>query len=154
MSESDPIILAAQGYFELEMHKEAIAELDKLPLTEQIRPEVLEMRVLILMKHHHWREALDASEKLCAIAPDAPIGFIHAAFCLHEMGKTQQAKELLLEGPASLATDPTYHYNLACYECALGNIETARAYLAASFSMDKHLREFAQTDPDLQPLRE
>jgi len=154
MSESDPIILAAQGYYELEMHKEALAELDRLPLSEQILPEVLEMRVLILMKDHHWKEALDASEKLCAMVPEEPSGFIHAAYCLHEMGKTRQAKELLLEGPAALATDPTYHYNLACYECALGNIETARAYLKASVSMDQELREFAQSDPDLKALRE
>lgn len=154
MSESDPIILAAQGYFELEMNKESLAELDKLPFAEQILPEVLEMRVLILMKDHHWEQALDVSEKLCAVAPNEPSGFIHAAFCLHELGKTQQAKELLLEGPASLATDPTYHYNLACYECALGNIETARAYLKSSVSMDKDLREFAKYDPDLKALRE
>ena len=152
MSLNDHIILAAQGYFELEMHGEAIKELDKLPLADQLRPDVLEMRVLILMKDHLWKEALSASEKLCAVAPQDPIGFIHAAFCLHEMGHTREAKELLLEGPASLVNDATYHYNLACYECALGNLDTARAYLKASLSMDEKLREFAETDPDLKSL--
>lgn len=152
MRESDRIILAAQGYAELEMHPEALAELNRLPFADQIRPEVLEMRVLMLMKDRRWEAAFDVSEKLCAIVPDEPLGFIHAAYCLHEMGKTQQAKELLLEGPAALATHPTYHYNLACYECALGNLETARAYLAASFSMDAGLHEYAKTDPDLKPL--
>jgi len=152
MSAFDHIILAAQGYFELEMHREAIVELDKLPLAEQLRPDVLEMRVLILMKDHLWREALSASEKLCAVAPEVPIGFIHAAYCLHELGQTREAKELLLEGPASLVNDATYHYNLACYECALGNLDAARAYLLASLSMDEKLREVAETDPDLKPL--
>ena len=152
MSAFDHIILAAQGYFELEMHREAIVELDKLPLAEQLRPDVLEMRVLILMKDHLWREALSASEKLCAVAPEVPVGFIHAAYCLHELGQTREAKELLLEGPASLVNDATYHYNLACYECALGNFETARAYLNASLSMDEKLREIAENDPDLKPL--
>lgn len=152
MSASDRIILAAQGYFELEMLGEAILELDKLPLAEQLRPDVLEMRVLILMKDHRWQEAFCESEKLCAVAPEAPIGFIHAAYCLHEMGKTQDAKEVLLEGPAALANDATYHYNLACYECALGNVETARAYLLTSVSMDEKLAEIAQADPDLKPL--
>ena len=152
MSASDHIILAAQGYFELEMHRDAIVELDKLPLAEQLRPDVLEMRVLILMKDQLWRDAFSASEKLCAVAPEVPIGFIHAAYCLHELGETQSAKELLLEGPAALVNDATYHYNLACYECALGNIETARAYLVASISMDEKLREFAENDPDLKPL--
>jgi len=153
MSLSDKIIVAAQGYFELEMHREAIAELNRLPLHEQIRPDVLEMRVLILMKDERWREALEASEKLCAVAPENPIGFIHSAYCLHEMGRTQQAKELLLEGPAALASDPTYHYNLACYECTLGNLKVAQAYLSASFAMDQKLREFAKSDPDLKPLQ-
>ena len=153
MSLAERIILAAQGYFELEMNREALAELEKLPLPDQLRPDVLEMRVLILMKQERWREALGASETLCAVMPEAPVGFIHAAYCLHELGKTRQAKELLLEGPASLVNDPTYHYNLACYECALGNLETARAYLDASLSMDGKLREFAKTDPDLKPLQ-
>jgi len=153
MSAHERIILSAQGYFELEMNKEAIAELDKLPLADQLRPDVLEMRVLILMKDQRWREALSASEKLCAVAPQIPIGFIHAAYCLHEMGQTREAKELLLEGPASLVNDATYHYNLACYECALGNLEAARAYLKASLAMDEKLGEFAKTDPDLSPLQ-
>jgi len=51
-----------------------------------------------------------------------------------------------------LVNDATYHYNLACYECALGNLETARAYLKASLTMDKNLREYAKSDPDLKPL--
>lgn len=135
------------------MHGEAITELDKLPLQDKIRPDVLEMRVLILMKADRWREALADSEKLCALAPEVPVGFIHAAYCLHEMGQTRQAKELLLEGPAALVNDATYHYNLACYECVLGNVEIAGAYLAASFSLDEKLREFAAEDPDLKPLR-
>ncbi|MCX6966757.1 MAG: hypothetical protein NTZ46_03090 [Verrucomicrobia bacterium] len=152
MSATDQIILAAQGYFELEMHGDAIAELDKLPLDEQIRPDVLEMRVLILMKDNLWREAFLASEKLCAVAPEVPIGFIHAAYCLHEMGRTREAKEWLLEGPAALVNEATYHYNLACYECVLGHFEVARAYLQASLSLDEKLRDFAATDPDLKPL--
>lgn len=152
MSANERIITAAQGYFELEMHREAIAELDRLPLAEQIRPDVLEMRVLILMGNNRWKEALAASEKLCAVMPEFPVGFIHAAYCLHELGRTREARELLLEGPAALVQDATYHYNLACYECALGNLEVARAYLKASLEMDEQLEAFARQDPDLKPL--
>ena len=153
MTPFERTIMAAQGYYELQMFKEAIAELDSLALDEQIRADVLEMRVLIHMNGHRWKEALAASEKLCAVRPDAPMGFIHAAFCLHELGNTRAAKEVLLEGPASLVKDPTYHYNLACYECRLGNIETARAYLEASLSMDRKLMKHAKADPDLKPLQ-
>ena len=153
MNLPERIITAAQGYFELDMHGEAIAELDRLPLADQLRPDVLEMRILILMQDRLWQEALDASEKLCAVLPEAPVGFIHAAYCLHELGKTREAKELLLEGPAALVNDATYHYNLACYECAVGNLDIARAYLETSFSMDEKLRETAAGDPDLKPLQ-
>ncbi len=146
------IILAAQGYYELQMLEESLEQLDSLPFTAQLRYDVLEMRVLVLMKARRWREGLAASEKLCAISADAPIGFIHMAFCLHELGLTQQAKEALLDGPPALVNEATYHYNLACYECALGNIETARSYLAASVKMDKNLRDYAKADPDLKVL--
>ena len=135
------------------MTEEAVAELDELPLNAQLRGDVLEMRVLILMKACRWREAMDACEKLCAVAPESAPGFIHMAYCLHEQGRTRQAKEVLLEGPASLNRDPTYHYNMACYECVLGNIETARVYLKTSFSLDNKLRDFAREDPDLRPLQ-
>lgn len=148
----DRTIRAAQGYYELQMLKEAICQLDTLPLTAQLRGDVLEMRVLILMKDERWREALSTCEKLCAVAPDTPPGFIHMAYCLHELGRTQQAKEVLLEGPAALNRDATYHYNMACYECVLGNIDNARVYLETSLSLDEKLRDYARTDPDLKLL--
>lgn len=134
------------------MLEDAVFELDRLPITAQLRADVLEMRILALMKASRWRDAIAACEKLCAVEPDSPVGFIHAAFCLHELGRTMEAKEVLLEGPAALIKDPIYHYNLACYECVLGNIDTARAYLDTSVSMDGKLRDFARTDPDLKPL--
>ena len=131
---------------------EAVEELDALPIDAGLRGDVLEMRVLILIKAERWVEAVAACEKLCAVAPDVAVGFIHMAYCLHEMGRTLQAKEVLLDGPASLNRDPTYHYNMACYECVLGNVETARAYLEASLALDEKLRDFARRDPDLKPL--
>ncbi len=43
-------LLAAQGYIELEMPIEAIAELDSLPSEERESEEALQMRLFILMK--------------------------------------------------------------------------------------------------------
>ena len=153
LNPSQRTITAAQGYSELDMLQEAIEELNSLPPEDLIRADVIEMRVLIFMKGRLWKEALIESEKLCAIAPEVAIGFIHAAFCLHELGCTREARELLLEGPASLVKDPTYHYNLACYECVLGNLAIARAYLDTSLTLDAKLIDHAKTDPDLKPLQ-
>lgn len=145
-------IQAARGYFELEMLKESLQQLDSLTFEEQLRPETLEVRILVLMKARKWKLALSAAEKLCTVAPDAPIGYIHTAFCLHELGRTREAKETLLDGPSGLVNDPTYHYNLACYECVLGNLNAAQVYLETSVSLDADLREFSRQDPDLKPL--
>ncbi len=146
-------VSAAQGYSELGMHREALAELDSLDEKSRERPEILEMRLLILMHLKRWKDALAISRKLCKVAPKSSAGFVHAAYCLHELGRTDDARAVLLSGPPVLANEPTYHYNLACYECALGYLESAREHLEHSFTLDKKFREFAKTDPDLEPLR-
>jgi predicted Zn-dependent protease len=146
----DRTLLSAQGYFELGMSAEALAELDSLPAVRQQRNEVLQMRLLIHMRARRWQEALEYSETLYQRRPEEALGFIHAAFCLHELGRTAEAKALLLNGPTALLNEPTYHYNLGCYDAALGNIAEAQAHLRLSFKLDKKFREFARTDPDLK----
>ena len=149
---TDRIVLAAQGYFELEMMDDALAELDTLPASAQDRLDVLQMRLFIHMRARRWREALKISRAMCRVSPEDPVGFIHAAFCLHEMNRTAEAKALLLDGPAALLNEATYHYNLGCYDAVLGNIEEAQAHLRLSFKLDKKFRDFARTDPDLRPV--
>lgn len=146
------ILLAAQGYFELGMMEEALAETETLPPEVRDRPDVLQMRLFIHMRAKRWKQALKLSRVLCRNSPDDTVGFIHAAFCLHEMGRTSEAKTLLLDGPSSLLGEATYHYNLGCYDAALGNIEDAQAHLRFSFKLDKKFREFAKTDPDLRAV--
>ncbi len=153
MNEFERHIQAAQGYHELGMHRDALTELDEIAEEMSGRPEVIEMRLIILMHAKRWKEALAISRKLCAAAPDKAAGFIHAAFCLHELGRTGDAKTLLLAGPVSLQREATYHYNLACYECALGELDDAYTHLQASFAIDRKFREFAKTDADLELLR-
>jgi len=146
-------IQAAQGYMELGMHDDALAELDSLVAAVRNRPDVLELRILVLIHAKKWDEALEASRKLCELRPEAAIGYIHTAFCLHELNRSGEAKSVLLSGPAALRDEPTYHYNLACYECMLGNLESAQAHLETSFSLDKKFRALAKDDPDLKALK-
>lgn len=146
------ILLAAQGYFELGMLEDAMVELERLPAGMQNEMEVLQMRLSIHMQERRWDEALAISRSLCQSGPDETLGFIHAAFCLHEMGRTAEAKACLLAGPSALLDEATYHYNLGCYDAALGNIEEAQAHLRTSFKLDRKFREFAKTDPDLKAV--
>lgn len=148
----DKILLAAQGYFELGMMDDALSEIDSLPGPVQERLDVLQMRLFIHMRAKRWREALKISRVMCRVSPEETVGYIHAAFCLHELGRTAEAKALLLDGPSALLSEATYHYNLGCYDAALGNIEDAQAHLRVSFKLDKKFRELARTDPDLRPV--
>ncbi len=145
---------AAEGYCELGMFDDALAEIESLPAELDEHPEVVELRTVILMQAKRWKPALTAGRVLCRVAPEKTIGFIHVAFCLHALGRTMEARDTLLAGPDALHLEATYHYNLACYECTLGNLDLARMHLDKSFEMDKTFREYARSDPDLSGLRE
>lgn len=148
----DKVLLAAQGYFELGMMEDALDELGHLPSALQARLDVLQMRLCACMRILRWEDALEASERLCELQPQEAMGYIHAAFCLHELGRTGDARDMLLSGPTALLREATYYYNLGCYDAALGNIESAQTHLQASFRLDRKFREYAKTDPDLKSV--
>jgi predicted Zn-dependent protease len=150
----EQIVRIAEGYSELGMLEDALGELGQLDAEQQERLEVLRMRVDILLRKQDWEDALRLSLRFCAVNPNQPYGYVHAAFCLHELGRTSEAKQTLLDGPASLLDEPVYYYNLACYDTVLGNIEQAKVYLRASFRLDKSFKAMAKNDPDLKQIRD
>ena len=145
---------AAAGYAELGMNRESVAELNAIEEAEQDRPEVLQLRLHPLMREKKWARALAISRKLCRIAPHCTAGYLHAGFCLHELGKTLQAKKLLMKGPVALLREPIYYYNMGCYDALLGNQKSAQVHLLTSFKMDPSFREIAKKDPDLKSVKE
>ena len=145
---------AAAGYAELGMNRESIAELNAIDTPSQILPEVLQLRLHHLMREKKWARALTISRKLCQVAPHCSAGFLRAGFCLHELGKTAQAKKLLMKGPATLLREPIYYYNMGCYDALLGNAKSAQVHLLTSFKMDPSFRDIAKKDPDLKAIQE
>jgi Flp pilus assembly protein TadD len=145
---------AAAGYAELGMNRESIAELNAIDTPSQILPEVLQLRLHHLMREKKWARALTVSRKLCQVAPHCSAGFLHAGFCLNELGKTAQAKKLLMKGPATLLREPIYYYNMGCYDALLGNAKSAQVHLLTSFKMDPSFRDIAKKDPDLKAIQE
>ena len=151
---SERALLAAQGYLELGMVEEALSELASVPAGENTDADLIELRLHILMHGKRWDEALVAAEELLRISPQAVPGYIHGAFALHELGRTAEARDLLLKGPPLLRQNPTFHYNIGCYEAVLGNRESALQSLRKSFALDETYRDFAQRDPDLEGIRD
>jgi predicted Zn-dependent protease len=151
---SERAILAAQGYLELGMAAEALAELADLNEIEGRDPDAIELRLHILMQATRWADALSTAEELIRLDADAIPAYIHGAFALHELRRAAEARDLLLKGPEELRKDPTFHYNIGCYEAVLGNRDAALQSLRQSFALDSTYRDFARRDPDLALLRE
>ncbi|HEY2572873.1 MAG TPA: hypothetical protein VGH65_02350 [Verrucomicrobiaceae bacterium] len=154
MDPHDRSIIAAQGYLELGMFRHVWRELEALPASQRERSEVLELQVLSLMGERRWQEALEMARQLRTLRPKDAGGFIHEAYCLHELGRTREALDTLLAGPESLQEKPVFFYNAACYRAQLGEMEDAVRLLGLAFKMDGSLRQSARCDPDLKSLKD
>jgi len=145
---------AAVGYLELDMPEEAWVELEAIDSSFHTHPIILLGRVDIRMRQARWEDAIGLAEALCRVSTTEPGAYISRSFCLHCLGRTLEAREKLLEAPPEMEEVPTYHYNLACYECTLGNLDAARIRLAKAISLYDGFEDFAGNDPDLKPLHE
>lgn len=134
------------------MTEEALAELGRVPAEDRGHEDVAQLRIYLLMRARRWDEALAACRELRSARPELGLGYIHGAFCLHELGRTAEAMALLRQGPASLLREAVYFYNLGCYHAVLGHPEEAQNCLEMSFSMDGKFREIARYDPDLESV--
>lgn len=143
-----------RGYLDLAMYNEAWLELEKLPPEKRGSPEAQAMRIIIRLDQQNFEEALALSQILCDIHPETHAGYIQGAFCLHQLGRTDEAIDHLQSGPETLLDEPVYFYNLACYELALGKSQAALTWLRQSVEMERTFRARALTDPDLIALRD
>jgi len=143
---------AAIGYLDLDLPDEAWRELDQIEPPEHDLPEIMFGRVDVRMRQKRWTEAVKLADELCAQHPDHHAAYISRSFCLHSLGRTADARQKLLEAPRSIIQVPVYHYNLACYECQLGNLTDAKRYLVHAFGMHSNFLEIASADKDLEPL--
>ncbi len=142
--------VAALGYFELGMFADARERLARVPEEERTHPRTLALKAQIHIAEKEYRKGLAICRQLCDIAPDHVAGYIHGAYCLHELGETGEAREMLLNGPESLREESIFFYNLGCYEARLGEVDSACAWLLRSFQMNGALRQHARRDPDLE----
>ena len=146
--------LAAQGWLELGDWKSAEQELEELTPKHLTSVEVLDLRWLILAKGGRWNGAVEVARKLARLAPDKADSFINLAFALHELKRTEEARDILLPVVAKFPKVWTIPYNLACYDAQLGDLAEARDWLAQAFRLGnaKELKAQAADDPDLAPL--
>ncbi|GJQ57426.1 MAG: hypothetical protein SCALA701_02270 [Candidatus Scalindua sp.] len=76
------------------------------------------------------------------------------AYAVRRHEKISNARTILLQAIERFSEEAIIPYNLACYECQLGNIEKAKIYLKRALSLDMNFRVIALEDEDLRTLRE
>ena len=75
---------------------------------------------------------------------------------LHELRRTQEAREALLPAVKKFPEASLIPYNLACYACQLGDPAEARQWLRKAIARGEkdEIKRLALNDPDLAVLRE
>ena len=142
---------AAEGWFELGNSIEATEELEQITPKNRVHPAVLEVRWQSYAKAKKWDAALDLASALIQLVPELPLGWVHRSYCLHELKRSEEARDNLLRVVEKFPEDPIMRYNLACYECQLGRLEQGRDWLKMAFEVgdSKKIKLMALDDPDL-----
>ena len=146
---------AAEGWLELGNPTEAAAELELVAPEHRTHPSVLELGWQIHARARQWEACLELAARLVRLNPELATGWIHRSYTLHELKRTAEARNQLLPACARFPHEAVIPYNLACYECTLGNLPLARQWLKQAFSRPNSQlwRVAAHNDPDLAPLR-
>jgi predicted Zn-dependent protease len=147
-------VQAASGWLELGNLNEARVELGKIKGRQREHPDVVEVRWQISARESNWPECVQLAEKVISKAPLRPVGYIHKAFALHELGQTQEAWDFLFPLAEKFPEEVTIKYNLACYAAQLSRLWEAEQWLKLAFTVGQkeELRSMALEDPDLKPL--
>jgi tetratricopeptide (TPR) repeat protein len=141
---------AAAGYVELGMFLEADTELDKIDPFNRAAPEVLAIRLAIYHGLKKWELMQEIAKRLAEFQPDDIQWTISLAYATRRAGSIHAAKEILLDAKLKFPKEAIIFYNLACYECQLGEIKNAKDYLKKAFEIDSNWRATALDDQDLR----
>ena len=151
-------INAAEGWLGLGNPVEAHAELDQIEPSSRSHPSVLKVRWTVFAHEKRWDAALETASALVQLEPENVFGWVHRSYALHELKRTKEALENLLPVVNVFFDEIIIRYNMACYECVLGNIEHARLRLAETFNLalsqncTEEWKTRMKSDPDLKPL--
>jgi tetratricopeptide (TPR) repeat protein len=147
---------AALGWLDLRLVSDARGELQQVSTVNACHPEVLEVWWRVHAAERHWDEALRVAEMELQTAPDRMSGWVDRSYSLHELRRTQEAREALLPAVKKFPEASLIPYNLACYACQLGDPAEARQWLRKAIARGEkdEIKRLALNDPDLAALRE
>jgi tetratricopeptide (TPR) repeat protein len=144
----------ACGYAELGMYLDADSQLEKIDPFNRAAPEVLSLRIAIYCGLEKWELMAELAKRLTEFEPDNPEWPVSLAYATRRAISIKAAREILLNAESKFPKEAIIFYNLACYECQLGETKSAKNYLKKAFELDATLRLRALDDEDFKPLWE
>jgi predicted Zn-dependent protease len=128
---------AAHGWLLLGRPEEAELELVRLHPGSRKHPRFLLLSCRILLARKKFSSALRAANEHILRAPEEPEGWIHRAYCLHELTRTREAFEALLPAARRFPRHHLIAFNLACYCCHLNWFQEALLWVNRSLAFAK-----------------
>jgi predicted Zn-dependent protease len=128
-------------------------ELKEIPPGVNDQPEVLAVRIEIHRGLGQWGAMQTIAKHLVESDPGNPQWAISWAYATRRAESLESARSILMEAANQHPGEAIIPYNLACYECQLGNMDAAGSHLKTALKLQPKCREMALEDEDLKPLR-
>jgi predicted Zn-dependent protease len=150
---------AAEGWLALGDQAEANDELEQISAANRAHPGVLQLRWRVHAIAGKWDVCLEMATVLTTTTPERRFGWVHRAHTLHQLGRTQEAKDLLVSVANKFESNSTIPFHLARNCCGLGQMDEAFRWLQKAVAAVDHpaellrLRKQVVEDPALEPLR-
>ena len=149
---------AATGWLMLGNAEEARREFEQMRAEARAHPDAQEFQWSWFAHEKRWEDAVDVAQCLVDQCSKRANAWIHRSFALHELGRTQEAFDLLLPAFKKFPKEITIPYNLACYATQLRDLEAGRRWFQKVLVLGKTSEEklrglhTALEDADLEPL--
>jgi Flp pilus assembly protein TadD len=146
----------AQGWLGLGNWREARDDIQRISSESRAHPDVLETTREIFAQAGKWDMAAETASAVVTLKPQEPQSWIALAYATRRKtgGSLEAARNILTKAHIEFPKEPLIAYNLACYECQLGNKTAATQWLqnACATGQARQIKSMALDDHDLEPL--
>jgi hypothetical protein len=141
-----------QGYHELGMNAEALAELAEIE--EEVGPQVelLALRMSVHRSAGQWNEMRGVADIIKRLQPAQAEAWIWLADATRHSVSLEAARDILVEAEKSFPANPHIKFQIGCYHCRLGEIVPAERYVRAAIALDRRWNQIALSDEDVREL--
>lgn len=146
----------ALGYLGLGKINEASDELESIEGEDRHSIPVMLARIELYMEAKDWELLVAVAKGVAKADPKQERAWIAWAYGQRRHTSLPEAKVVLLEAEKHHGkTCALLHFNLACYECQLGDIEAAKTRLRQACKLGgKQFKAMALDDEDLKTMWE